>query len=129
MKSLITLMFLLILMQSINAQQKTKDLNYYKKAFPIKTDQNINVFSWLDFEMLPQFNGLFTKAFNACKNKIEWKDIYNDYDFGFNIGFNVNIIERLKFKTLYNIGVIKFNNSRQILADAYSVKLSITYIF
>ena len=106
---------------------KIIEKNKIKSTF--KLNQKLFSLNSLNIDVSPQFGNLFITAFEAKKVWINLKDYYNEFDFGFNIGFNFILKEQLTFKAIYNIGMLKFHKPNIEKKHGYVVKLSIDYVF
>lgn len=95
----------------------------------IQMEQSLRILKEVDFEMAPQFGGLFSKTFNEVIYKSIIKNCYKDFDFGLNLGIKYNPLKNLKFAILYNVGLLKFNFSNYGIVAGPVMKLSFEYWF
>ena len=121
MKTIITSIIILGLMFNLKAQNKY-DFSFKVAANlendnSIKLKEDFHISSALKVLISPQFDGLFAESYKKVKGISNFKNQFNDFDFGFNLGFKYEIIKALTITSVYNIGILKFN-----LAETESIQ-------
>ena len=132
MKTLLTAIIGLGLILNINAQSfertsfkiKTKELT---KSI-LKLDQKIRINKELFMDVSPQFGNQFISRAEAKKARINLKDFYDEFDFGFNMGFKYSFKKQLHFNAFYNIGLLRFDESKSVKTKGFVIQLSLRYI-
>ena len=133
MKTILKLIFCFELLFNINAQSserssyKLGNINNVHNAF--KLDQKLMINKGLYMDVTPQFGNQFISRTEAQKIRLDLNEFYEDFDFGFNMGFNFHLKEQLRLKAIYNIGMLKFDESVIGMVNSCIVKLSIDYDF
>lgn len=131
MKTLLKTIIIFGLILNMNAQsseinsQKMNVKNIAKSI--IKLDQKLMIKKGLYMGLSPQFGNLFITQLEAKKAKINLKDYYNDFDFGFNFQISYDLIKNLNFAVLYNVGMLRFNSSNTSSVLGPVMKLRIHY--
>lgn len=133
MKTILKLIFCFGLLFNVNAQSierssyKVRNINNVHNAF--KLDQKLMINKGLYMDVTPQFGNQFISRTEAQKIRLDLNEFYEDFDFGFNMGFNFHLKEQLRLKAIYNIGMLKFDESVIGMVNSCIVKLSIDYDF
>lgn len=132
MKILLTAIIGLGLILTINAQSfertsfKIKTKEFTKSI--LKLDQKIRINKELFIDVSPQFGNQFISRAEAKKARINLKDFYDEFDFGFNMGFKYSFKKQLHLKAFYNIGLLRFDESKNVRAKGFVIQLSLRYI-
>ena len=133
MKTILKLIFCFGLLFNVSAQSSERSsyklgkINNVHNAF--KLDQKLMINKELCMDVTPQFGNQFISRTEAQKIRLDLNEFYEDFDFGFNMGFNFHLKEQLRLKAIYNIGMLKFDESVIGMVNSCIVKLSIDYDF
>ena len=133
MKTILKLIISFGLLLNLNAQSSEKislklnSFNNTKNA--LKLDQKLRINKGLYMDVVPQFGNQFISRIEAQKVRLNLNEFYEDFDFGFNMGFNFKLKEQLNLKAIYNIGMLKFDESIVGKVNSCLVKLTIDYVF
>ena len=95
----------------------------------LNLNQKLHLIKGLHFAVSPQFGNQFISRIEAQKAKLDLKDYYDDFDFGFNLGLNLILKEQLHLNGLCNMGMLKFDQSANNQVKSCIVKFSIDYRF
>ena len=133
MKTILKLIISFGLLLNLNAQSserislKLNSFNNTKNA--LKLDQKLRINKGLYMDVVPQFGNQFISRIEAQKVRLNLNEFYEDFDFGFNMGFNFKLKEQLNLKAIYNIGMLKFDESIEGKVNSCLVKFTIDYVF
>lgn len=133
MKTILILIFSFGLLLNVNAQSderiSLKVNNFNKVHKDLKLDQKLMINKELYMDVTPQFGNQFISRIEAKEVRLDLNEFYEDFDFGFNMGFNFHLKEQFRLKAIYNLGMLKFNDSAIGKVNSCIVKLSIDYDF
>ncbi|MCO4823054.1 MAG: hypothetical protein KC469_13370 [Flavobacteriaceae bacterium] len=126
--------FLFVLTFQVNAQlSMTNEDAFFKmtksNADSIELKQVVHILDTFHLILIPQFDGLFTKILNKRIEGINTKNYFQDFDLGFNLGFNYKLKDSINLDFLYNVGLMKFSVNNPGLIQAPHMKLAISYVF
>ena len=131
MKTLLTAIIGLGLILNINAQSFERTsfkINTKEPTKSFRLDQKIRINKELFMDVSPQFGNQFISRAEAKKARINLKDFYDEFDFGFNMGFKYSFKKQLHLKAFYNIGLLRFDESKTVKAKGFVIQLSLQYI-
>ena len=74
----------------------------------LSLDPKLKINKGLYADLTPQFGNQFISRIEAKKARLDLKEFYEDFDFGFNMGFNYIWKKQLQLKAIYNFGLLKF---------------------
>jgi hypothetical protein len=132
MKSLLNLAIIFGFFINVNAQIAKTSFNVKEENMFIKSvqlNQKLMVFNGMDFEIVPQFGGLFSKVFKEVISKIDLKNYFKDFDFGFNLQVKYDFVKNLNFTVLYNVGMLKFDQLNSAIVAGPVMKFRVEYWF
>ena len=133
MKTILKLIFSFGLLLNVNAQSgeriSLKVNNFNKVHKDLKLDQKLMINKELYMDVTPQFGNQFISRIEAQKAGLDLNEFYEDFDFGFNMGFNFHLKEQFHLKAIYNFGMLKFDELAYGKVNSCIVRLSIDYMF
>jgi len=133
MKTLIKIVIITGFISFGNAQVIERNLSniiiVYGKEASLKMEDKLLTLNDFNIGLSPQFGNLFVSWQEAKKAKINLQDVFNDFDFGFNLDIEHKLTNNIDIKALYEIGMLKFNNSINDKSKSYSIKVAINYMF
>lgn len=133
MKTIITSIIILLLICNLNAQNEG-DCTFNVLA-NIECNSNItlkkdwHIFPNLKVLIAPQFGSLFIESFKYVKGIKNLKNYYDGDDFGLKLGVHYKVRRHINFISVYNLGMLEFDNSDFQKVKNYRFKLSINYAF
>lgn len=133
MKTIISIIFLVVFVPKINAQNivlsSTQIFKHIEAQKSLELDKSIHLFNSIDFLMIPQFGGLFNESFKYVEGITNLKNYYDDFDLGFNLGIKYKITDKVTFTSVYNIGMLKFEKQNINKISSSNIKVVLQYVF
>jgi len=132
MKTLIKIIIMVGFVLNGNAQEYRVNHTVIKineKVSSFKISQNMAISNSLNLGLSPQFGGLFDASFKHVEGVSNLKKFYDKSDFGTGLAINQEMNKRMNLKTIYNVGILKFNNADTLRAKSYCIKISLSYVF
>ncbi|MFG6686299.1 hypothetical protein ACGK9U_06945 [Mariniflexile sp. HNIBRBA6329] len=133
MKTIFSIIFLIVFVLKINAQSiKLSSSKIFKNKEvqkSVELDKSINLFDSFDFLITPQLGGLFNESFKYVEGITNLKNYFDDFDLGLKLGIKYELINRLTFTHVYNIGLLKFNFNESENIQSAIVKATLCYNF
>jgi len=90
---------------------------------------NFDFYNTFNFNLEPQFGGLFDTYFKKVKGISNLHRIFDDPSFGYNLIIDEKLGRNLNLKTIYSLGVLKFGDSDSLKVSGYCLKISLNYHF
>jgi len=126
------ILFFAINMRLYSQENKTtwsKILNIPKSKNKIGLNYNVDCFNAFNFNLEPQFGGLFDTYLKEVKGISNLNKIYDRSDLGFNLNIPQKLTDDLILNAKYNVGMFKFRDHCDYTMGGYVLRVSLKYNF